>query len=377
MPPCATGPSGGKPVPDPRTSFAASMFHARIVSGPGKAATLQHELDQLGIERVAVLCTPSGATRYAGIIADLGPRCTAVFAQAALHSPLDVAEAAARVVRDSGAAATVCIGGGSTIGLGKFIAVTEGRPQVAIPTTLSGSELTPIYGFRSGSEKRTGVNSAAVPRLVIYDPRVSLSLPGQETALSGMNCLAHCVEAFYVPAAGRLSDTLAAEGIRVLFGALPGCLDRPDDESARGDALYGGLLGGLLVAMVGIGLHHKICHVLGGRFGLPHGASNAIILPQVIAFNAPAMPEAIRRMAEAMDAADPARACFDLARRLGAPTSLREMGVDPEALGEVAAAITATPLDNPRPLEKNNVEALLRRAWNGDGPNAKAPVAAT
>lgn len=353
------------------------MFHTRIVSGPGKAATLQHELDQLGIERVAVLCTPSGATRYAGIIAGLGPRCTAVFAQAALHSPLDVAEAAARVVRNSGAAATICIGGGSTIGLGKFIAVTEGKPQVAIPTTLSGSELTPIYGFRSGSEKRTGVNPAAVPRLVIYDPRVSLSLPGQETALSGMNCLAHCVEAFYVPAAGRLSDTLAAEGIRVLFGALPGCLDRPDDESARGDALYGGLLGGLLVAMVGIGLHHKICHVLGGRFGLPHGASNAIILSQVIAFNAPAMPEAIRRMAEAMDAADPARACFDLARRLGAPTSLQEMGVDSEALGEVAAAITATPLDNPRPLEKNSVEALLRRAWSGDEPTARAPVAAT
>ena len=374
MPPCANGPSAGTPMPDRLTSFAASLFQTRIVSGPGKAATLRDELDRLGVERVAVLCTPSGATRYRRIITDLGPRCTAVFAQAALHSPLDVAESAARVVRDSGAAATVCIGGGSTIGLGKFIAVTEGKPQVAIPTTLSGSELTPIYGFRSGSEKRTGVNPAAVPRLVIYDPRLSLSLPGHETALSGMNCLAHCVEAFYVADAGRLSDMLAGEGIRVLFDALPRCLERPDDETARGDAQYGGLLGGLLVAMIGIGLHHKICHLLGGRFGLPHGASNVIILPQVIAFNAPAMPDTIRRMAEAMSTDDPARACFDLARRLGAPTSLREMGVDPVALGAVAADIAATPPGNPRPLDKDSVEALLQRAWNGDEPNARAAV---
>lgn len=352
--------------------FAASLFHTRIVSGPGKALTLCGELDRLGVGRVAVLCTPSGATRYAGIIAGLGTRCTAVFAQATLHSPLPVAEAAAHAVRESGADATVCIGGGSTIGLGKFVAVTEGRPQVAIPTTLSGSELTPIHGFRSGGEKRTGVNPAAVPQLVIYDPRISLSLPGHETALSGMNCLAHCVEAFYVPDAGRFSDMLAAEGIRVLFEALPGCIERPGDEAARATALYGGMLGGLLVAMVGIGLHHKICHMLGGRFGLPHGASNAIILPQVVAFNASAMPEAIRRMAVAMDAADPAQACFMLARRLGAPTSLREMGVDRTALLAIAAELAAASVPNPRHIERDGMETLLQRAWHGKEPTCKS-----
>jgi len=329
--------------------FVVPLFQTRIVFGQGKVNTLTEELDRLGVARVAFICTPLGARRYSRLIASLGDRCATVFAEAVPHSPVKVSEAAAKAVMQSGADATVCVGGGSTIGLGKFVAVTEGRPQIAVPTTLSGSELTPIYGFKSGHEKRAGVSPDAVPRVAIYDPTVAASLPARETAQSGMNSLAHSVEAFYMPNANRLSDVLATEGVRALFDGLPGCVERPSDLSARATAMYGGLVGGLLVAMVGIGLHHKICHVLGGRFGLPHGVLNGIILPQAIAFNAPAMPEAIDRLASAIGDDDPSAACFRLAKRLGLPLTLREVGVAEADLAPAVEDIVAAQVPNPRP----------------------------
>jgi alcohol dehydrogenase class IV len=214
------------------------------------------------------------------------------------------------------------------------------------------------------------VSPDAVPCVVIYDPMVAASLPPKETAQSGMNSLAHSVEALYVPDANRLSDILATEGARALFDGLPGCVERPSDLGARATAMYGGLLGGLLVAMVGIGLHHKICHLLGGRFGLPHGVSNGIILPQVIAFNAPAMPEAIDRLASAIGEHDPSAACFSLAKRLGLPLTLREVGVAEADLAPVVEDIVAGQIPNPRPTDRAAVTDLLHRAWSGELPRS-------
>ena len=370
MPRCAHGRSvhASRRVLDKPTSFAANLFQTRIVFGAGKAGMLGDEADRMQIGRVMFVCTPGGANRYAPLVGALGDRCAVVFSEATPHSPEAIVQGALHTALSSKADATVCVGGGSTIGLGKFISVNAGCPQIAIPTTLSGSELTPIYGFKTNNEKRTGVTASAVPKVVIYDPELASSLPPYETAVSGMNSLAHSVEAFYVPNANCLADTLAGEGIKALVASLPDCVDQPGDVRARSASMYGGMIGGLLVAMVGLGLHHKICHVLGGHFGVAHGASNGVILPQVLAFNAAHMPAAMERISAAMNDADPAAACFRLAQRIGAPTGLRDVGVEPAGLDAAAKEIVSADVANPRATDFPSIRRLLEQAWHGTLP---------
>jgi maleylacetate reductase len=347
--------------------FLYAAAPARVQFGQGRSKALGAELDHLGVSRVLAACTRGGEGRYSSVIAALGARRAGVFAQAQPHCPEAVAEAALDAFVTARADGVVTIGGGSTIGLGKVIAARRKVPFIAIPTTLSGSEMTALYGMKIGQEKRTWTDPNARARSVIYDPDLTATLPKHETATTGMNCLAHCIEALYPAQPNPIAVLLALDGIRVLHTALPRVIESNDVESRAG-ALYGGFLGGLLVSMVGIGLHHKICHVLGGHFDLPHGETNSVILPHVVAFNAPALPGVINDVARAIGTSDVVAATFALAERIGAPTSLRELGLAYSDLDPVAEEIAANATVNPRPVSADDIRALLRDAWEGRRP---------
>lgn len=353
----------GQAVPPP-LEFVHAALPARAIFGAGRIDRLVDELDLLKVSRALLICTPRGPQRYASIVDALAARSAGIFAKAEPHCPEPVATAALEAISAAQADGVVTVGGGSTIGLGKYIAAKTGRPFVAIPTTFSGSEMTPLYGLKIGLEKRTWVDPAAKPRTVIYDPDLIASLPAHEAATTGMNGLAHCVEALYPAVPNPLARLMALEGIAAFADGLRGLKSR-NDEQARSRALYGGFIGGLLVSVVGIGLHHRICHVLGGRFGVPHGESNSVILPYVIAFNAWALGEDAPAIARAMDRSDASVAMFELAESLGVPRSLRELGLPKDQLDDVAREVLAKPLHNPRPLTIEVVRRLLEDAWQG------------
>jgi maleylacetate reductase len=231
--------------------------------------------------------------------------------------------------------------------------------------------MTALYGVKIGHEKRTVVDVAAKPRAVIYDPDLTASLTKHKSATTGMNCLAHCVEALYPSEPSPIASLLALEGIRVLKRSLPAVI-AGNDAGARADALYAGCIGGMLVSMVGIGLHHRICQVLGGHFGVPHGETNSVVLPHVVAFNAPAMPEIADRIADALGTADAATGIFDLAETIGAPRSLRELGLPRDALAAVAQEVVARDIHNPGPVTADGVVRLLDGAWHGRRPQIVA-----
>jgi alcohol dehydrogenase class IV len=262
----------------------------------------------------------------------------------------------------------VAIGGGSTIGLGKAIALESPLPIVAVPTTYAGSEMTPIYGLTEGGVKKTGRDRRVLPATVLYDPALTLSLPPQISGPSGMNALAHCVEALYAEDANPLITLVAVEGIRALSRSLPVVVRQPENLDARSDAQYGAWLGGTALGAVGMAIHHKLCHTLGGSFNLPHAEVHTVVLPHAAAFNRDAAPEAMRLAAGALDTADAAQGLYDLAVQVGAPTSLKEIGMPRDGLDRAATLATENPYYNPRPIDYASVRQLLEDAYEGRRP---------
>jgi len=311
---------------------------------------------------------------------DLGERYAGRLDEVRQHVPEELATAARRAAVEARADGVVTIGGGSATGLGKAIAVDPaaqasagGRVSLlAVPTTYAGSEMTPIYGV-TGQHKQTGRDLRALPRTVVYDPVLTVGMPPAITASSGFNALAHCVEGLYAPGANPIVGLQAGEGVRALAGALPEAVDHPDDLDARGRALYGAYLAGAVLAVAGTALHHKLCHVLGGTFGLVHGDVNAVVLPHVVAYNAAAAPEPMAAVAAALGAApgEEAVALRALAERIGAPTSLAAIGMPADGL-DVAAerAVADTGTTNPRPPDVGSLRALLQRAFDGAPPTS-------
>jgi maleylacetate reductase len=350
------------------SDFIYAAAPARVLFGAGRVRQLSAELDRPGAARALLACTRSGKERYRSVIDALGPRCVHVFDNAQPHCPEDVADAALAAFDTTAADAVVTIGGGSTIGLGKVIASCRRAPSVAVPTTLSGSEMTALYGMKIGQKKSTCSDPAAKARSVIYDPDLIVTLPKHEIATTGMNCLAHCIEALYPAEPNPIARVLALDAISVLARSLPRAI-AADDAGSRAGALYGGFIGGLLVSMVGIGLHHKICHALGGHFDLPHGETNSVILPYILAFNAPAMPLVVADLARAFEAEDAAAALFALAGRIGVPTNLRQLGLRRSDLRQIAAEVVVKGMHNPRPITVDSVTALLDAAWEGCQPS--------
>jgi maleylacetate reductase len=298
----------------------------------------------------------------------LGRRHAATCGEVVQHVPVEVAGRARQLARDAGADSLVAVGGGSAVGLAKAVALELDLPIVAAPTTYAGSELTTIYGLTEAGRKRTGRDPRVRPRVVLYDPALTLSLPAPVTAASGMNALAHAVEALYGPGASPVADALAGDGIRALAAGLPVAVERPGDLAGRTRALRGAWLAGAALAAAGAGIHHQLCHVLGGAFGLDHGGVHAVLLPYSAGFVTPAVPRAMARVAGALGVADAATGLWDLGRRLGAPASLAELGL-PAADLDRAAELAAAQVDGrPRPVTASELRDLLAAAHAGRPP---------
>lgn len=337
--------------------FAPAFVHdqraLRVVFGAGRLDELPEEVDRLELRRVLLV-----ATRYADRARELlGERVVDVVTDPRPHVPVDEVAAATARVRTVGADGLVAVGGGSAIGLAKALALETGLPVLAVSTTYSGSEMTRVWGRTEAGRKQTGRDDRVAPRTVIYDPDLVAQLPRETAAASALNAVAHAAEALYAPDRSVLSDIAAAEAVRILTTSLAG-------SAPPTDLLRGAYLAGTVLDLTTMGLHHKLCHVLGGSFDLPHAETHSIVLPQVLAFNLADPVLAIRFRDVGADDL-PARV-QQLASRYALPMSLREIGMSEAAIGEVVDAVVAAPPANPRAVEGTAIRALLRRAWAGE-----------
>jgi maleylacetate reductase len=342
----------------------------RVVFGQGTLSQLGEELDRLDAARVLILSTAGQRPQAESIAARLGNRAVGIFDKAVMHVPIETAREARDVARSLGADCAIAIGGGSTTGLGKAIALDSGLPILAIPTTYSGSEMTPVYGLTENGVKRTGKDSRVLPKTVIYDPTLTLQLPVELSVTSGINAIAHAAEGLYAQDGNPVMSLMAEEGIRALAQGLRKVVEQPQDLAARGDCLYGAWLCGTVLGNVGMALHHKLCHTLGGSFNLPHAPTHTVVLPHALAYNAAQTPEASKRICRALgiEGANAARAIYDLAASLGAPLSLKALGMKEAELDRATDIALANPYWNPRPVEREAVRELLQDAFEGNRP---------
>jgi len=348
--------------------FVHQALASRVVFGAGSLQQLEREIEALGATRALVLSTPEQADAARRVAELLGARAAGIFPRAVMHVPIETAREARDEARRLGADCAVAIGGGSTTGLGKAIALDSGLPIIAIPTTYAGSEMTSIYGLTEAGVKKTGRDLRVLPRTVIYDPELSLSLPIGLTVTSGLNAIAHAAEGLYAFDGNPIVSLMAEEGIRAIAAALPRLTAAPTDLDARGDALYGAWLCGSVLGAVAMGLHHKLCHTLGGSFNLPHAEVHTVVLPHALAYNAAHAPEAMRRIARALGTESAAAGLFDLAQRLGVPVALKDIGMPADGLDRAADLAVQTPYPNPRPLERAAIRELLQHAFDGARP---------
>jgi maleylacetate reductase len=349
--------------------FVFGGLPSRVVFGAGSVSQLKDEVAALGARRVLALSTPGREKMVRDATRSLQDLLVGSFNQAVMHTPIDKVNAAREMARSLQADCCIAIGGGSTIGFGKAIAATSGIPVVAVPTTYSGSEMTTIWGVSEGRAKKTARDPRVLPRTVIYDPQLSLELPPQTSAASGMNAIAHCAEALYAHDGNPIVSLMAEEGIRALASCLPRIMSNGKDLEARSDALYGAWLAGCTISTTSVALHHKLCHVLGG-FGLPHAETHAVVLPHALAYNRAAAPEAMQRIARALGESDAPTAVWHLLKKLPIAASLADVGMQSEDLERAARAAAEAPYPNPRRLEYEPLLALLQAAYSGQAPRS-------
>jgi maleylacetate reductase len=338
--------------------FTYDALPGRIVFGAGTARTqLAPEIDRLDVSRLLLIASDREAGQAREIVAPFAARVMATFTAVREHVPIGTARDARAMATDAHADAVLCIGGGSAIGAAKAVALTHHIPIIAVPTTYSGSEVTPVWGLTEDGHKTTGTDPAVLPRVVIYDPGLTASLPRDLAVASALNAMAHGVEAQWAPGRNPVSSAIAGEGIAALAAGL-----RTGEPA---DLLRGAWLTASAFAVAGSGLHHKLCHVLGG-LGLPHARTHAVVLPHVLAFNAPGAPEAAERVAHALGVEDPVAGLRSLADELGIPRGLRDLGLRGEQIDEVVALTEpVVPADNPVPVGNGALRRLVLAAWTG------------
>jgi len=350
-------------------SFVYNALPGRVIFGSGTISTLKAEIERAGCKRALLLSTPEQGAELKKIAAAIGPLAAGIFAQATMHTPVDVTERAIQAVKDVNADCTVAFGGGSSTGLGKAIALRTDLTQIAIPTTYAGSEMTPIIGETEGGRKTTQRTLKVLPEIVIYDVDFTLTLPPRLTVTSGTNAIAHAVEALYAQDRNPVISMMAEQAIAALGRALSAIVANPQDRDARGEALYGAWLCGVCLGSVGMALHHKLCHVVGGSFNLPHADTHTVILPYAMAYNAKAAPEADKAVARALGGRDGTSALVELAKKLDSPHSLKSLGMKESDIDVAADYAVQNPYWNPRPIERAPIRALLADAWAGNPPH--------
>lgn len=354
------------------TDFVHDERQLRLRIGDDLLADIGEEARRLGMRRVLVIGTPHMAPQVEAVSDALGELFAASIPEAVQHVPRESIVEAQKFVADSKADGCIAIGGGSTVGLAKALALESDAdfPIIAMPTTYSGSEATKIWGISDDGRKTTGRDIRVAPKTILYVPSWTTSLPPGLSAASGVNAMAHCVEALYAVDRTPLTDLMSYEGIRALGAALPRILQEPGDLEARAEALWGAFLSGRALDAASLGLHHKLCHVLGGSFGMPHAQTHAVILPYATAYNAEAAPHAMAEIARALgaDDGDAAAAIFALNREIGIPESLEAIGFPEDGIEQAADEVLQKEYPNPRPIERESVIELLRDAFAGNPP---------
>lgn len=352
-------------------NFVYQTQPSRVVFGVDALNELVSEVEKLGARKAIVLSTPD-QEKQAKMIADmLGEKAAGIYPFAVMHVPIEVAREAREFAKKVGADCAIAIGGGSTIGLGKAIALESPLPILAIPTTYAGSEMTPIYGLTEGGLKKTGRDNVVLPKTVIYDPNLSRTLPVGLSVTSGMNAIAHAVEALYAQDSNPIIDLMSEDGIRALGQAIPAIVKDANDMEARSQALYGAWLCGYALGNVGMSLHHKLCHTLGGSFNLPHAEVHTVVLPQAMLFNARHAKTAMAKICRALGVSNAPQGVFDLAKNNGAPFALKDIGMKYEDLDKAAEIAVTNSYWNPRPIGKEQlkeIRELLECAYHGVRP---------
>lgn len=349
--------------------FAHDTLAQRVLFGAGQAAThLAAEVDRLGSTSVMVIAGPAEAELAADICRSITPRL--VYSDVAPHVPVEKAEKARAAANEHGVDLLVSIGGGSTTGLAKAVALTTGIPIVAVPTTYAGSEATNVWGLTESSRKTTGVDPRVLPITVVYDVLSLLTLPVELSIASGLNALAHAVDSMWAPRADPINAALAVEAVTALSGGLREIVRSPVGQDGHEQTLYGAYLSAVAFASAGSGLHHKICHVLGGAYDMPHAQTHAVVLQHVLEFNAPCAPSAEKRLARALSAETAVEGLASLRAELDAPRALRDYGLKREDLADAAILVLeAAPASNPRPVTAESLTRLLEDAWAGTSTN--------
>ncbi|KAM6529332.1 hypothetical protein FALCPG4_007471 [Fusarium falciforme] len=355
-------------------SFVYSPLPHRIIFGRGSIRQLPKCLEELGFRRPLVLSTPQQVDQAKQLTAILEPHVDAtwIFSEATMHTPLDITEKALRFCQEKEPDALVSIGGGSTTGLGKAISFRKGLYHIAVPTTYAGSEVTAILGETVDGIKKTQTHLSILPKTVIYDVDLTLTLPLSMSLTSMVNAFAHAVEALYAPNLNPIVSLMATEGVKSLAKGSYELLDDANSISARSACQYGAWLCGTCLGSVGMSLHHKLCHTLGGSFNLPHAETHTIILPHALAYNAPEVPEAMKALAGAFPdgEGDALRGLNNLLRKLGVPRSLGSIGFKEEDIDKAADLAVSKSYPNPRDINRDGIREVIRRAWAGEEARA-------
>ncbi|GAA4777290.1 maleylacetate reductase [Citricoccus nitrophenolicus] len=348
--------------------FEHNTLGQRVLFAPGKAAEkLEAEVSRRGAHSIMLIASKAEIEIALGVSSAIEVALT--YTDVAPHVPVEKAEKARAAAAEAGTDLLVCVGGGSTTGLAKAIALTSGLPIVAVPTTYAGSEATNVWGMTEASRKTTGVDDVVLPQTIIYDAELTYSLPAGLSMASGLNALAHCIDSMWAPGSDPINQALATEGIRALSQGLPRIKADPRDRKGREQALYGAYLSAVAFASAGSGMHHKICHVLGGAYNLPHAETHAAVLPHVLAFNAPAAPEAAARIAAAFGAEAAVDGLNALQEAIDAPRALRDYGLaETSILEAVQLILPVVPPTNPRSVTQDALRQLLESAWAGTVP---------
>lgn len=352
--------------------FVYTALPARVVFRPGCRASIAEEVERLGCKRASVISTPGLAHLAEEIAGFLGDRTAGILAEAVMHAPVDVSNKAAGHLKELGADCMVAVGGGSTIGLAKALALRIGLPQIALPTTYAGSEMTSVVGQTEDGVKTTVKNDVMLPKTVLYDVELTLGLPKQVSATSGMNAIAHAIEALYAMERNPITRMQCLAAIETLSTALPMIMGDPKNIEARSKALYGACLSGMVLGIAGMGLHHKLCHALGGSFNLPHAETHTVVLPHATSLNAPAVEGKLDDVARILGTDDPGQGLWDLAEKIEAPLSLAAIGMPKNGLERAADIATENPYWNPRVFSRGDILGLLKAAFAGERPSRSA-----
>jgi maleylacetate reductase len=355
-------------------AFRYESLPGQVLFGSGTLNQLPRETARLQLHRVLIISTPGHRATAERAAVLLGNVAAGVFTDAAMHTPTEVTDAALAVAVELNVEGTVAIGGGSAIGLSKALAFRTDWPQIVVPTTYAGSEATPVLGETSQGIKQTQRSSRILPESILYDVDLTVRLPVMISMASGLNAMAHAAEALYSADRNPLTNLMADAALSTLIQALPRILSNPRDLEARASALYGAWLCGCCLGNVGMALHHKLCHTLGGAFGLPHAQMHAVLLPHALAYNLSCAPDARESLSRVLNDKEPAVALEHFARSLQLPRSLRELGMPRDAVDRAADLATRNSYPNPRPIEREAIRGMLLRAWAGDLPSAAESV---